>query len=81
MLETMNLMAHGYPHRMRFKAFSTRYRLLAPFHQLARTEDRALEDSQLILECFDSSIDGSIRERLGHISISWALGKRHVFMR
>ncbi|CAG7834204.1 unnamed protein product [Allacma fusca] len=79
-LETINLMAHGYPHRMRFKVFNARYRLLAPFHQLSRTDDRAVEDCQFILECCDKSLDGSLTERLGHISISHALGKRHVFM-
>jgi hypothetical protein len=28
-LETVNLMARGFPHRMRFKAFNARYRMLA----------------------------------------------------
>ncbi|CAL8122354.1 unnamed protein product [Orchesella dallaii] len=79
-LETVNLMAYGYPHRMRFKAFNARYRSLALFHQLSRTDDRAIEDCQVILECFENSIDGCTRERLGHISISWAVGKRHIFL-
>jgi len=80
-LETVNLMANGYPHRMRFKAFNARYKLIAPFHQLSRMDDRAIEDCQLILECFDNMLDSCARERLGNISLSWALGKRHIFLR
>lgn len=73
-LETVNLMANGYPHRMRFKQFVSRYRMLAPFRMLKRVEDKALEDCNLILDCalelppdFDAPL-------------FWAPGKRHVFL-
>ncbi|XP_064477928.1 myosin-I heavy chain-like [Ornithodoros turicata] len=76
-LETVNLMAGGLPHRMRFKAFNVRYRLLAPFKSLKRTEDKAVTDCKLILEYFQQAI-----ENVKHSSaaISWALGKRHIFL-
>ena len=40
-------MAGGLPHRMRFKAFNSRYRLLAPFQLLKRLEDKAIEDCKV----------------------------------
>lgn len=43
-LETVNLMAYGLPHRMRFKAFNQRYRLLVPFGLLRKDEDKLIED-------------------------------------
>lgn len=46
-LETVNLMAGGLPHRMRFKAFNSRYRLLAPFKLLKRVEDKSIEDCKV----------------------------------
>ncbi|XP_022252773.1 myosin-51-like isoform X2 [Limulus polyphemus] len=48
-LETVNLMAAGFPHRMRFKAFSNRYRLLAPFKKLHRNEEKIVEDCLYLL--------------------------------
>jgi dachs len=75
-LETVNLMASGFPHRMRFKQFSARYRMLAPFRLLRRNEEKAMEDCKLILECAmqqPSDLDGSV-------TLAWAPGKRHVFL-
>ncbi|KAL7647373.1 UNVERIFIED_CONTAM: hypothetical protein RMT77_000969 [Armadillidium vulgare] len=77
-LETVNLMAGGFPHRMRFKTFSIRYRLLAPFKKLRRTEDKTIEDCKLVLEYFMKKL-----EELNKAStalIQWALGKRHIFL-
>lgn len=75
-LETVNLMASGFPHRMRFKLFTARYRMLAPFRLLRRNEDKALEDCKLILQ--------NALENLplvdGPVTLSWAPGKRHVFL-
>merc|ERR1719232_2164203 len=52
-LETVNLMARGFPHRMRFKAFNGRYRMLAtPKNILKRTDEKAVEDCELILDCY-----------------------------
>ncbi|XP_034940229.1 unconventional myosin-IXb isoform X2 [Chelonus insularis] len=73
-LETVNLMAGGYPHRMRFKAFNTRYRLIAPFKQLRRSEEQAVEDTKLILQNAQQ-----VKSKFG-ASTSWALGKRHIFL-
>lgn len=43
-LETVNLMSLGLPHRMRFKAFVSRYRLLVPSRLLKREEDKMTDD-------------------------------------
>jgi len=64
----------GYPHRMRFKAFNARYRLIAPFKQLRRAEEQAVEDTKLILQNAQQ-----LKSKLG-ASTSWALGKRHIFL-
>ncbi|KAL1128916.1 hypothetical protein AAG570_013450 [Ranatra chinensis] len=75
-LETVNLMAGGFPHRMRFKAFLSRYRLLAPHGSLRRNEDKAIEDCHMILQC----IEAAGGTNLGGLVITWAFGKRHIFL-
>lgn len=75
-LETVNLMASGFPHRMRFKLFTARYRMLAPFRLLRRNDDKALEDCKLILE---NALE-TPPETDGTVTLSWAPGKRHVFL-
>lgn len=75
-LETVNLMASGFPHRMRFKQFTSRYRMLAPFRMLRRCEEKALDDCKLILDFAmeqPSELDSSV-------TLSWAPGKRHIFL-
>lgn len=62
---------------MRYKAFNLRYKMLAPFNKLLRTDDRATEDCHLILQCIEDKIDTKQSE----VSMSWAFGKRHVFLR
>lgn len=64
----------GYPHRMRFKAFNARYRLIAPFKQLRRAEEQAVEDTKLILQNAQQ-----LKSKFG-ASTSWAVGKRHIFL-
>ncbi|GFY45184.1 unconventional myosin-Vb [Trichonephila inaurata madagascariensis] len=76
-LETVNLMAGGFPHRMRFKAFNIRYRLIAPFKKLKRTDDKSVEDCKLILECFMAVTENC---RVSNASTAWAMGKRHIFL-
>lgn len=76
-LETVNLMAGGFPHRMRFKAFNTRYRLLAPFARLQRTEEKVMDDCNLILE---HVVDLMTKHQNVVIGTSWAIGKRHIFL-
>ncbi|XP_065342455.1 unconventional myosin-IXb isoform X1 [Cloeon dipterum] len=84
-LETVNLMAGGFPHRMRFKVFNARYRLLAPFKRLRRSDDRVLEDSHTILQSFalaqqsDQAKESSACST-SSVSTSWATGKRHIFL-
>lgn len=75
-LETVNLMASGFPHRMRFKQFTARYRMLAPFRLLRRSEEKALEDCKLILQYAMENPP----ESNGSVTLSWAPGKRHVFL-
>ncbi|XP_063858660.1 unconventional myosin-IXb-like isoform X1 [Scylla paramamosain] len=77
-LETVNLMAGGYPHRMRFKTFTLRYRLLVPFKKLRRVEDKTVDDCKLILEYFVRSLEDVSRSST--VAIQWALGKRHIFL-
>lgn len=81
-LETVNLMASGFPHRMRFKQFSARYRMLAPFRLLRRCEEKALDDCRLILRCAleMTSATTSAAMDSGSVTLSWAPGKRHVFL-
>lgn len=76
-LETVNLMAGGYPHRMRFKAFNARYRLLAPFGRLHRTEEKMTDDCHLILQ---TVVEATSKQHNVFVSTSWALGKRHIFL-
>ena len=78
-LETVNLMAGGYPHRMRFKTFNMRFRLLAPFKKLRRIEDKAVEDCKFILEFFVRALEDI--PKTSPVAIQWALGKRHIFLR
>lgn len=59
---------------MRFKAFNARYRLIAPFKQLRRAEEQAVEDTKLILQNAQQ-----LKNKFG-ASTSWALGKRHIFL-
>ncbi|XP_060535628.1 unconventional myosin-IXa [Cylas formicarius] len=77
-LETVNLMAGGYPHRMRFKAFSSRYRLLVPSTKLQRCEEKIIEDCCLILQ---HAVESTVKKTVGGaVSTRWAMGKRHIFL-
>ncbi|GAB6022561.1 Myosin 10A, isoform D, variant 2 [Chamberlinius hualienensis] len=78
-LETVNLMAGGFPHRMRCKAFNFRYRLLVNFKKLKRTEDKAIEDCKLILDTFVKLVKDGARKQ-NNVSCNWAMGKRHIFL-
>ncbi|XP_075149902.1 unconventional myosin-IXb-like dachs isoform X2 [Haematobia irritans] len=75
-LETVNLMASGFPHRMRFKQFNARYRMLAPFHLLRRNEDKMEECCNIILQ--HAMENPPLVE--GSVTLAWAPGKRHVFL-
>ncbi|XP_013109601.1 unconventional myosin-IXa isoform X2 [Stomoxys calcitrans] len=75
-LETVNLMASGFPHRMRFKQFNARYRMLAPFHLIRRNEDKMEECCNIILQ--HAMENPPLVE--GSVTLAWAPGKRHVFL-
>lgn len=63
---------------MRFKAFNTRYRLLAPFAKMRCTDERAAEDCRLILQHVESKNN---LKQSHEVSMSWAHGKKHIFYR
>lgn len=75
-LETCNLMSNGYPHRMRFKQFIIRYKMLAPSRFLHRCEDKVIDDCKIIL---DSAIEIPFNSEYA-VSLLYAYGKRHVFL-
>ncbi|XP_022697034.1 myosin-IIIb-like isoform X1 [Varroa jacobsoni] len=76
-LETVNLMACGYAHRMRFREFNNRYYLLAPFKLLKRKEETIFLDSQEILEHFTAALQNV---KLSNAVVSWTRGKKHIFL-
>ena len=91
-LETVNLMAHGFPHRMRFKAFNSRYRMLAtPAKSLSRMEEKAVDDCEIILDCYSRALreehtlqlespqQGSM-EDIASNNKDWAHGRKHIFL-
>lgn len=75
-LETCNLMSNGFPHRMRFKQFIIRYKMLVPSRCFNRSEDKVIDDCKLIL---NSAMENPFI--LNHtVSMNFAYGKRHVFL-
>merc|ERR1719328_735305 len=78
-LETVNLMAGGFPHRMRFKNFNSIYWMLAPIKILSRNEELAFDDCKRILDYLKSSLEQQV-EGDSPIVKDWALGKKHVFL-
>lgn len=79
-LETVNLMAGGFPHRMRFKAFYGRYKSLAPFTRGRRTEDKIMEDCQTILRHSSEQACLTMKQEFAVAVTNWAMGKRHIFL-
>ena len=83
-------MAKGFPHRMRFKAFNARYRMLAnPITRLSRVEEKAVEDCEIILDCYSRALKQQQQEEEDeadcHVTGSsnnkdWAHGRKHVFL-
>ncbi|CAH1398223.1 unnamed protein product [Nezara viridula] len=73
-LETVNLMAGGFPHRMRFKAFLSRYRVIARATDVRRGEEKYVEDCHTILSCLEG------KPRPAGLVVTWAIGKRHIFL-
>lgn len=81
-LETVNLMARGFPHRMRFKAFNGRYRMLArPISLLKRSDEKAVEDCELILDSYCKLAKDYFPEDEGMPNNKdWAHGRKHIFL-
>ncbi|CAB4054769.1 DACHS [Lepeophtheirus salmonis] len=92
-LETVNLMSGGFPHRMRFKAFNTRYRCLADHSRMLsrRVEEKAVEDCEIILDCYqrlrraDAELLDSTDRKHHDLNKTqrngeWAHGRKHVFL-
>ena len=83
-LETVNLMARGFPHRMRFKAFNARYRMLAdPITSLSRLEEKAVEDCEIILDSYSRAVKQIQFEEMfpqSNNNKDWAHGRKHIFL-
>lgn len=73
-LETTQLMASGYPHRMRFRAFSGRYRAL--WRRGAERESGAACAG--VLRAVQAA--AAPPAPASPAAVRWALGKRHVFL-
>lgn len=84
-LETVHLMSEGFPHRMRFKAFNARYRLIAHSARLNRPEEaaanpnKAVEDCEAILDAYSGQLKLLPRKSLPR-NTQWAHGRKHVFL-
>merc|ERR1719266_3144628 len=85
-------MAHGFPHRMRFKAFNSRYRMLAmPAKSLSRLEEKAVDDCEIILDCYSRAlregqngrdnylVQGAMTDATNN-NKEWAHGRKHIFL-
>ncbi|CAG9087278.1 unnamed protein product [Plutella xylostella] len=71
-LETATLMASGYPHRMRFRAFIGRYRAVA---RVAAAGDGG-EAAAAVLQAAEAQAPAPASPA----AVRWAIGKRHVFL-
>ena len=77
-IETVHLMAKGFPHRMRFKAFNSRYRMLAkPMSILRRSDEKVVEDCELILDCYSQV--AKVLPESGN-NRDWAHGRKHIYL-
>ena len=77
-METVNLMAKGFPHRMRFRAFNSRYRMLAtPMTRLTRQDEKAVDYCEFILDCYSKQAS---KDHQYKNNIEWAHGRKHVFL-
>ena len=89
-LETVNIMSGGFPHRMRFKAFNARYKAIVhPHRALSGADEKAVDDCETILDCYsrklrESTTPSATAENAAQIptpqNTSWAHGRKHVFL-
>jgi len=61
-LETVNLMACGLPHRMRFRAFNSRFRCIGPFRCFKKSEDKAIDECKVGLMNINQKIQKVITD-------------------
>ncbi|KAK3104216.1 hypothetical protein FSP39_025375, partial [Pinctada imbricata] len=74
-VETVQLMAGGIPHRMRFKAFNNRYKIFWKHRKPYQLESQR-EQCKVILNCFLKAMDDS---KLPYVSTQWNVGRKHIF--
>lgn len=76
-LETAQLMASGYPHRMRFRAFGARYRALWRRGAAAAERD-APGACGAVLRAVQAA--AAPPAPASAAAVRWAIGSRHVFL-
>ncbi|XP_069123410.1 myosin-I heavy chain-like isoform X2 [Argopecten irradians] len=74
-LDTVQLMAGGIPHRMRYKTFNNRYAIFLSHWNPYQTSSQQ-EHCKAILNSFLKAMDDS---KLPYVSTQWTLGKKHIF--
>ena len=87
-LETVNIMSDGFPHRMRFKAFNSRYRAIVvnSHRALISADEKAVDDCETILDCYSQKLKelacSASAPQTPPIprNTSWAHGRKHVFL-
>ncbi|CAG9560854.1 unnamed protein product [Danaus chrysippus] len=76
-LETVQLMASGYPHRMRFRAFSCRYRALWGRGHAGVERESGAACARVLAAVAAAAAPPA---PASPAAVRWALGKRHVFL-
>ena len=81
-LETVNIMSGGFPHRMRFKAFNSRYRAIVvnSHRALISADEKAVDDCETILDCYSQKLKELASSTSIPRNTSWAHGRKHVFL-
>lgn len=72
-------MSGGFPHRLRFKQFNARYRCLARSNSLLKSDEKAVDDCETILDCYSHALKTIPSESLPR-NTAWAHGRKHIFM-
>ena len=88
-LETAHLMAGGLSHRMKWRAFKTRYHCLAPSARPLKEDENISDYCESILKSFTATLRASrkgcpsaaqLLPPDSCASTEWVLGSRHVFL-
>ncbi|ELU07103.1 hypothetical protein CAPTEDRAFT_96159 [Capitella teleta] len=79
-LETLHITATGFPHRLRYRTFNNRYKLIIPKvnnnNILKHDEMKPFAISKVILDVFLQMKEHALPFASAH----WALGKKHIFL-